>query len=1223
MRDLARVSGAMRLAMGSAWVLALAGCGAPADVDQSDPVETGATELRSAPKPPRPPKDDPTTFALATSRVSAGLVASYDFEETQGAKVLDVSGVAPRLDLTIENPTRVSRGAGTLSVNQATRITSSSSASKIISAVKASGEITVEAWIRPRSTTQTAPARIVSISQSSSLRDVTLDQGRSNGSRTAFDVHFRTTRTNSNGDPSLTTSSGVVTTNLTQVVYTRQASGVDRIYVNGVLRKSDSVNGNTSNWASYPLVLANEIGSTRAWLGTYHLVAFYGRALAQSEIAQNFAAGPNDAPAPPNEAPLASLVATPTTGNAPLTVSFDASGSSDGDGAIAGYAWSFGDGATSTLATPSHTYASTGTYAVTLTVTDDDGATAQQTTSIVVTNPAPTNVQFALTATAASSSSVQLAWPSIAGATGITVYAGPEPAATNGSPLPLETTVATLPGNATGMVLSGVAAKTSSFFRVVATTATGTAWGTAWAKTPGGPRATLDTALRSVHLLSPTVLELVLETKGVNDGVGARGVAWQSGVWGVVRENGAVLPVTAVRRQSIPVAQPSYFTTYNQFPNDKIVDVDDRVFLVLAEPVGSRAMLRVSHAGGGQGTDLVVTVPVSDSYLETPLVKLNQLGYNPRATQRYAYFSGYLGDGGPLDLANLPQTVDVIAEPLDPLRVPRVVQGALAVAPRASVDDEAGGQVKEVDLRTVPAAEGVRYRVRVPGVGVSYPTAVSEEAALRAFYAVARGMFHNRYCGNLAVAYTDWSRPPDHCSAYFVTGRRFSEGFFPQTTPKTDLRPLVGGHHDAGDFDIRPYHVVVAQYLMRAYEQSKTSFFDGQLDLPESGNGIPDLLDEALWSVAGWQALQNPDGSVRAGVESWANVRGIYFASDDQLPYWTYEPESWHTAYVAALFAQAAYLVRPFDPARADALLTNATTAYAWAQSHSAPEEYLFFAAGELARATGEASYKTAFESLWTAMGPDGPFQNFRAAQAIFTGSFISNTPVMPDFLTAYAELPSADTAKRARISFELLKLSDAQSNYLLTGPHSMRNARPATQRPDWGTSASTGRHVDGLYQARQSANPSASVAQKYFDMMSLSADYALGGNPEGMVYLTGLGTIGPEQILHNDSLAFVKARGLPQIPGLPVFGPIFAAPGSTYFNAVKASFYPAFNDHPLCLRYADTRAAVNTNEFSVWESQAPMVELFAVLAPPQMPPPTWKPGQPGQRWRLTAHTSD
>ncbi len=75
--------------------------------------------------------------------------------------------------------------------------------------------------------------------------------------------------------------------------------------------------------------------------------------------------------------------------------SFDGSGSSDADGTIAGYAWNFGDGtAHGTGATPSHTYAAAGTYTVTLTVTDDDGATGTVSHDVTVAaeppNQAPT-----------------------------------------------------------------------------------------------------------------------------------------------------------------------------------------------------------------------------------------------------------------------------------------------------------------------------------------------------------------------------------------------------------------------------------------------------------------------------------------------------------------------------------------------------------------------------------------------------------------------------------------------------------------------------------------------------------------------------------------------------------------------------------------------------------------------------------------------------------------
>jgi PKD repeat protein len=66
-------------------------------------------------------------------------------------------------------------------------------------------------------------------------------------------------------------------------------------------------------------------------------------------------------------------------------------GSTDADGTIIAWRWEFGDGSTSSLSQPSHSYVAAGTYEVILTVTDDDKATAKETHSVSVTVPSPTN----------------------------------------------------------------------------------------------------------------------------------------------------------------------------------------------------------------------------------------------------------------------------------------------------------------------------------------------------------------------------------------------------------------------------------------------------------------------------------------------------------------------------------------------------------------------------------------------------------------------------------------------------------------------------------------------------------------------------------------------------------------------------------------------------------------------------------------------------------------
>ena len=88
-----------------------------------------------------------------------------------------------------------------------------------------------------------------------------------------------------------------------------------------------------------------------------------------------------------NVAPAAAF----TFSKADLAVSFTST-ASDSDGTIASYEWEFGDGGTSTAASPNKTYAAAGTYQVKLTVTDNDGATKVVTDSVTVT--APTQIAF-------------------------------------------------------------------------------------------------------------------------------------------------------------------------------------------------------------------------------------------------------------------------------------------------------------------------------------------------------------------------------------------------------------------------------------------------------------------------------------------------------------------------------------------------------------------------------------------------------------------------------------------------------------------------------------------------------------------------------------------------------------------------------------------------------------------------------------------------------------
>lgn len=220
-------------------------------------------------------------------RAQEGLLALYTFEENSGQIVSDVSGSGAPLNLWIPDLTKVSRVTGALLINSSTLVSSLATAFKLTEGLKATNEITIEAWVKPANTTQDGPARIATLSQDTLLRNFTLAQDASK-----YTGRLRTTTVGTNGiPPAVFTPSGIASTTLQHVVYTRTPSTA-KIYVDGAEVASEAITGNFSNWdSSFRFGLANEFTMNRTWLGELHLVAIYDRDLSSAEVAQNFSAG--------------------------------------------------------------------------------------------------------------------------------------------------------------------------------------------------------------------------------------------------------------------------------------------------------------------------------------------------------------------------------------------------------------------------------------------------------------------------------------------------------------------------------------------------------------------------------------------------------------------------------------------------------------------------------------------------------------------------------------------------------------------------------------------------------------------------------------------------------------------------------------------------------------------------------------------------------------------
>lgn len=211
------------------------------------------------------------------------LLILYNFTETKGA-IIDHSNRSSPVDLTLTEPNHIDRQPGFLRLKKNTIIQSKKPATALSEAIKKSGELSVEVWITPESTTLNGPARILTLSKNASERNFTLGQ---DGNK--FDFRIRTDESSINGTPSLASEKRSLTKKLTHVVFTRNIKGDSSIYINGRKNSESKLKGKLSNWDNnYRLALGNEFDAQRAWRGSYHKIAIYSKSLSENDVRNLF-----------------------------------------------------------------------------------------------------------------------------------------------------------------------------------------------------------------------------------------------------------------------------------------------------------------------------------------------------------------------------------------------------------------------------------------------------------------------------------------------------------------------------------------------------------------------------------------------------------------------------------------------------------------------------------------------------------------------------------------------------------------------------------------------------------------------------------------------------------------------------------------------------------------------------------------------------------------------
>lgn len=229
------------------------------------------------------------------SRVTTGLQVIYGFAAGVGTTVRDHSGHEPALDLTIANTSAAAwMPSGGLSIAGPTVLATGGPATRLRDALRASGNVTLEAWVRPGdlSGLSSGPARIVALSQNGFPAGGNLVLGQSLGGSSEYVARVRTSVSNQYGSPDFPSPIDSATSSLTHVVYTRSSSGEEKFYLDAIEVGQGFRPGALTNWGDYVLALANEPEGGRPWLGELWLVAIYDRVLGIDDLSRNFVAGP-------------------------------------------------------------------------------------------------------------------------------------------------------------------------------------------------------------------------------------------------------------------------------------------------------------------------------------------------------------------------------------------------------------------------------------------------------------------------------------------------------------------------------------------------------------------------------------------------------------------------------------------------------------------------------------------------------------------------------------------------------------------------------------------------------------------------------------------------------------------------------------------------------------------------------------------------------------------
>jgi endoglucanase len=543
-------------------------------------------------------------------------------------------------------------------------------------------------------------------------------------------------------------------------------------------------------------------------------------------------------------------------------------------------------------------------------------------------------------------------------------------------------------------------------------------------------------------------------------------------------------------------------------------------------------------------------------------IKLNQLGFLP-ASQKLAVVS---------DAGARQDSFSVV----DAASGKTVLEGKLGAA---TIWDASGETVRVADFSTVRTPGTYKLRVNGQADSASFPVAADayralDAAAIKAYYYQRASIaIEPRYAGA-------WARPLAHPDTQVLV----HESAASKERPAGTVISSPKGWYDAGDYNKYIVNSGISTYTLLAAYEDFPQFFDGlALNIPESGNGLPDLLNEALWNLEWMATMQDPnDGGV---YHKLTNKQFDAFIMPDKAtaPRYVVQKSTAATLDFAAVMAVASRVLAPFDkeaPGRSQRYLAQAEKAWAWAAAHpdavykqpadiktgdygdNKLDDEFSWAATELLIATGKDAYRA---RAMAAGSPRGLAPGWADVRQLGWISLVQQREHLPKGV-------DASEARRQILAAADTLLARAQSS-----PYRISMA---TNEFNWGSNSGILNEAMMLVQAYRLTDRA-----DYLHAAQSALDYVVGRNGPGRSFVTGFGSPSPLHPHHRPSESDGVAA---PVPGWMVGGP---NPGQQDLAGCKLPYpskLPALSYLDDVCSYASGEVAINWN--------APLVYVTAAV---------------------------